>query len=75
MWVEWIGKEIESRLDCRSRPVTLNKGEADANQKSEYYLLMPCGDELSTCLALGRGQTDTVYCLIDHSLWTWQIRL
>jgi hypothetical protein len=34
---------------------TLNEGEAHLFETSENSLLMPCGNKLSGCLALGRG--------------------
>ena len=34
---------------------TLNEGEAHVFETSENHLLMPCGNKLSGCLALGRG--------------------
>jgi len=54
---------------------TSGEREAEADQMSENYQLIVCGNKLSGCLALGRGFADALYCLIGRSFQTWLIRL
>ena len=49
---------------------TPGEREAEANQMSENYQLIVCGNKLSTCQTLGRGFADALYCLIGRSFQT-----